>query len=74
MSNEVLTPQELTSLELLLDTVGFSNLVSALENICREKSSHIQANWQDEYAAKVWDNRANLLDRLRNRLSESETL
>jgi hypothetical protein len=41
-------------LEGIVNRAGLRNVLFALEHICYEKASHIEANWQDPKSAKVW--------------------
>jgi hypothetical protein len=47
-----------TELEKLVDTYGIREVMYTLANVCTEKADHLATNWQDNTAAKVWDNRA----------------
>ena len=46
----------MVELEAMVDRVGVRNVLHALAHICGGKASHLEANWQDVEAAKVWQN------------------
>jgi len=52
------------ALETMIDTVGLSNTLYAIANLCSDKAEHIRSNWQDEALAKRWDQRMIALDLL----------
>lgn len=60
------TPQD--TLENLIDSMGLSYVLHALEQVCYEKADHLRSNWQDEKAAKAWERDARKLDTLANKL------
>lgn len=45
---------ELEELESLIDSIGLSQVVGALADICYMKEQHVAENWQDEALAKDW--------------------
>lgn len=44
----------MNALEFMIDTVGLSNVLYAIEHVCYAKAEHIQENWQDRTLAKAW--------------------
>ena len=46
---------ELGWLETYIDSHSVESLLTAIADICNEKSLHIRANWQDDKLADVWD-------------------
>ena len=55
-------PQDMLMLENLVDGSSLHDVLSALANICGEKSVHIAENWQDVALAKRWNQRAMAID------------
>ena len=53
--------EAMVQLEAMVDRVGVRNVLHALAHICGEKASHLEANWQDAEAAKVWDKAGNAI-------------
>jgi len=49
------------ALETMIDTVGLSNTLYAMANLCVAKADHIRGNWQDPKLAEHWDKRSNAL-------------
>lgn len=49
------TVQEKEALETMIDKHGLDVVVDMLAAICFGKASHLETNWQDYGAAKVWD-------------------
>lgn len=56
-------------LEQIVDKLGLSFTLHALEQICYEKAEHLRSNWQDENAAKMWERDARKLDTVANKLN-----
>lgn len=56
-----MNPEKL-QLEELIDKVDLLHVLAAISDICQEKAEHLQANWQDEYASKLWDKSSKLID------------
>jgi hypothetical protein len=44
----------MVALEEMVDRVGLSNVLWALEHVCHAKAEHLASNWQDAAAAKIW--------------------
>ena len=57
----MLTPDELTTLELLVDTHGLRTVVGALADICDKKAAHILTSYCDRSTASVWRKHRNIL-------------
>lgn len=53
---------DLDALESVVDKFGLPAVLDALGAICREKSEHLRASWQDTLAARVWDNAARVCE------------
>jgi hypothetical protein len=63
-SHSDLTPQDMQTLEAILDRVGNARLVDALSRIASEKAEHVQTNWQDKTLARTWRDISNRYDNL----------
>lgn len=63
MSNK----QEKHDLESIIDSLGLSTTLCLMADICREKSEHIQTNWQDKITARPWEKAAKRIETLSNR-------
>jgi hypothetical protein len=59
----MLTNDEKTELEMLIDRHSLADVLMALAHIAREKEEHITINWQDRATAKPWDRAAKVLDK-----------
>ena len=46
------------TLEALIDTYTLADVLTAISDICYGKAEHLRSNWQDENAARVWQNTA----------------
>ena len=55
---------ERDSIESLVDKYGLKHVLDAIADICHDKESHLEANWQDVKTAKVWARDANRIIRL----------
>ena len=42
-------------LENLVDQAGLYNVLAALVTICESKADHLRSTWQDEGAARAWE-------------------
>lgn len=51
----------LDALEKILDTSDVATVTDCLGEVCSAKADHLEENWQDYEAAKVWNARAGLL-------------
>lgn len=58
----MLSADDKTTLESLIDRHGLCDVLMALAHIAREKEEHITINWQDHGLAKKWDHAARQLD------------
>ncbi len=54
----MLTLDQKRMLEAALDASSLADVLEALAEICRDKSQHLQENWQDESAAQLWNKAA----------------
>jgi hypothetical protein len=54
--------QAMQDLEHMLNRAGINGVLCALANICYLKADHLEGNWQDHIAAKVWIKRGRRLD------------
>lgn len=59
----MLSQDEKTDLELLIDRTSATEVLIALCEICGDKAEHIRENWQDDETCKPWDKAAAVLDR-----------
>lgn len=50
------------SLEEYIDRHTLATLLEKIANVCRDKSEHVQTNWQDEGLAAHWETRAKRLE------------
>jgi hypothetical protein len=41
-------------IEAMIDSVGLSDMVSIMSDICYAKAEHLRSNWQDEHNAEIW--------------------
>lgn len=55
-------------LEKLIDTHGLQAVLVSLSEICFEKASHTQENWQDDGLAELWEKNAKVLDTAQSKL------
>ena len=53
------------ALEGIVDLVSLAAVLGALVQICRDKTEHLMANWQDEPAARIWQQAAKRIDTAR---------
>jgi hypothetical protein len=51
-------------LENLVDKTSLKRVLDTLASVCNGKAEHLEANWQDTYAAKVWARMARKLNGL----------
>ena len=42
---------------------GVENVLDMVSRICWDKAAHLEENWQDTASAKVWESRAQRIDR-----------
>lgn len=58
-------PQDdLEVIERIIDRVGLHDTLALMAEICREKASHIDTNWQDTRLAQKWDRAADAIDKV----------
>lgn len=58
-----MNPEKLQyELEELIDKVDLLHVLAAISDICQVKAEHLQSNWQDEYASKLWAKSSKLID------------
>ena len=50
----MLTPQEMDTLEALIDQHTLGDVLDALAGICYAKGDHVMSNWQDEPLMRTW--------------------
>jgi hypothetical protein len=55
---------DITELELMVDKHSLGGVLQMLAEICNEKASHLESNWQDRETAKVWQRDAAKIDKL----------
>jgi hypothetical protein len=53
-----LTAEAEAILEGFVDAYGLQNVLNGLACICSGKADHIESNWQDHAAAKLWNKAA----------------
>ncbi len=51
------------AIEGMIDRFGLSATLETIADIAREKSDHIESNWQDPNLARSWNRIANRIDR-----------
>ncbi len=56
------------TLESLIDQHTLADVLTALANICHEKADHLQGNWQDISAARMWTQTAKKVETLSSKL------
>ena len=61
-------PDDLATLEALIDRAGLSRVIEAMARICSDKGEHLRSNWQDEHGGKLWDKKMMFLDNLARKL------
>lgn len=52
----MMTTEESTALEMLVDRIGIAEVLRGLGSICVEKADHIRASYNDKHTAAVWEN------------------
>lgn len=57
-------PDQLESLEALVDKHTLQGVLEGLAFIAGEKATHVEENWQDAELAKSWANDADYLERM----------
>ena len=55
MNNRLPTKADADTLENMIDRTSLYEVLSIIEGICAAKADHLRSNWQDDYAAKLWD-------------------
>lgn len=58
-----LTQKECETLESMIDVSSLNHVLESLATIAREKSEHIESNWQDAPSARAWRSAAKSIDR-----------
>ena len=51
-------------IESIIDAGSVADLLHAISHVMRDKSEHIQTNWQDATLARAWDMSASDVDKL----------
>lgn len=57
--------EELNKIEEIIDSIGLSNFINAVSDICGEKADHIRSNSaakDDVYLARMWLNCQSVLN------------
>lgn len=54
MAHRTASPEQLATLESIMDSIGLDGTLEALSDICGEKSEHVLSNWQDKPLAGRW--------------------
>lgn len=55
-----------STLEDLIDTHGMSAVLNELQVVCFAKAEHLEANWGDNTASKIWMETADRIERARH--------
>jgi hypothetical protein len=50
--------QNQDAIEDMIDKSNLADVLGAIVNICHEKAEHLESNWQDQGAAKLWKHAA----------------
>jgi hypothetical protein len=53
-------------LERFIDTGSLAGVLEIIEGICHAKADHLRASWQDESAARSWEQAAKVIERAAN--------
>ncbi len=56
------------TLETLIDKHGLLHVLTGMEIVCSEKAEHARQNWQDEKTAKQWDDDAEKIYAILNKI------
>ncbi len=56
------------ALEALVDKFGLPRVLSILSEVCIAKSAHLEENWQDSNAAKLWEHASRQIDKTSERI------
>lgn len=67
-TTRVTMEQALDQIEAIIDSTNVKAVLSMIGQICGEKASHIESNWQDVPLARQWMRTACKVDRLANAL------
>ena len=51
------------AIEVMIDRFGLEAVLETVADIARDKSDHIESNWQDHNLARSWNRIANRIDR-----------
>lgn len=57
-------------LEQMIDEKGLPAIVGMLLDICDQKASHVEENWQDKNLAKQWQKKSNILYTAKSKLDK----
>jgi len=61
---------DVEALEKLVDKHKLSEVVYGLQSVCLAKAEHLEHAWQDYHAAAVWNEMANVLEKLGTRCAK----
>lgn len=54
MSARIVSPDDVRTIEALIDRTSLAAVLESIATIAGEKSEHIASNWQDAGLARVW--------------------
>lgn len=57
---------DMEALEGMVDRHGVAGVLHMLAEVCSEKATHLESNWQDRTTAKLWDTVGNRATKLAN--------
>jgi hypothetical protein len=58
------------TLESIIDQNSLSSLLQALAEVCEEKATHVQENWQDAVLSREWADAARKIERCHSLVGE----
>jgi hypothetical protein len=58
----VITHEDKTKLEQLIDRSSLAMVLLVISEICHDKAEHIRTNWQDAPLARLWEFAAHRID------------
>jgi len=62
----------LENMESMVDIRGIGATLELLAQVCYIKAEHVETNWQDKQAARVWIKIGKKIERLASKVSEDE--
>jgi hypothetical protein len=61
---DIMDQEDEEKLEALIDQYSLTDVLASLVDICYGKAEHLASDWQDETAAKSWEQDAKIIDRI----------